>query len=41
MDVELDEWRSLHAVVGQVLRGVTVKPQTAQSGAGGERQAQK
>ncbi len=41
MDRELNEWQSLQSVVGQVLSGVTVRPQSAQSGAGGERQAQK
>lgn len=41
MERELSDWQSLESVVGQVLRGVTVRPQRAQSGAGGERQAQK
>lgn len=41
MSSEFDEWRSLHSVVGKVLSGVTVRPARAQSGAGGDRQAQK
>lgn len=38
---KVDEWRSLQSVVGQVLDGLTVRPVRAQSGAGGERNAQK
>lgn len=41
MSGDLEDWRSLHSVVGQVLSGLTVRPAPAQSGLGGERQAQK
>lgn len=41
MSSEFDEWRSLHAVVGNVLSGMTVKPAPAQASAGGAQPPQK